>query len=209
MKTNTIRYGLPLLISLLWVLGMSGPVFAQNNVGAIQKKLSVLVDQNKNASPKVKQFIKAKLLPELSNSVIVNAINAQNARGMTLDEIRKIDAEWSTAEDELDIHKQMMTGTCANQVKSLAAKLGTIGEAFVMDNQGANVCQNELTSDYWQGDEDKWKNSFNNGAGGIDIGTEKLDRSSNMVLQQVSLPVVDKSGKVIGAICYGIKTEKL
>ncbi|MCG8334665.1 MAG: hypothetical protein MJE63_09115, partial [Proteobacteria bacterium] len=123
--------------------------------------------------------------------------------------INKIDEEWKAAEDFLEIHDKMMTGKCADEVRRLAGKYKAIGETFVMDNQGANVCQNELTGDYWQGDEAKWKNSFARGAGGLDIGVEKLDTSTNIVLQQISLPIIDEKGKVIGAICFGIKTNKL
>ncbi len=175
----------------------------------VKKKLINLTNQSQNTSGKTKKFIIAKLIPQITNSVIVSAVKAQNSKRVTLAEIKKIDQEWKDAEEELEIHNQMLTGKCADEVRNLVGKLVAVGETFVTDNQGANVCQNELTGDYWQGDEAKWKNSFNGGKGGIDIGVEKLDRSSNMVLQQVSLPVVDKDGKVIGAITYGVMTHRL
>ena len=168
-----------------------------------------LTNQNDKASAKTKKFIISKLIPQITNSVFVSAVKAQNSKGISMTEIKKIDQEWKDAEEELEIHDQMMTGRCADEIRKLVRKLAAIGETFVTDNQGANVCQNELTGDYWQGDEAKWKNSFNGGKGGIDIGTEKLDRSSNMVLQQVSLPVVDRDGTVVGAVTYGVMTERL
>ena len=77
-----------------------------------------------------------------------------------------------------------------------------------MDNQGAVVGENDLTSDYWQGDEAKWKNSFNGGKGGIDVGKVKFDKSANTQLQQISITIVD-GDKVIGAVTFGIVITKL
>jgi hypothetical protein len=71
------------------------------------------------------------------------------------------------------------------------------------------VCQDSLTSDYWQGDEAKWKNSFNAGKGGVDAGKVSFDKSANAQLQQVSLPIVGSGGKVIGAITFGIAVSEL
>ena len=84
-----------------------------------------------------------------------------------------------------------------------------IVEAFIMDNQGAVVGETNLTSDYWQGDEAKWTDSFSNSRGGINIGKEKYDKSAGTKLQQVSLPIIDEVGNVIGAITYGISTQRL
>ena len=66
-----------------------------------------------------------------------------------------------------------------------------------------------MTSDYWQGDEAKWENSFNGGKGGVDVGKIKFDKSANTQLQQVSLPIIDESGNVIGAITYGLAIDKI
>lgn len=182
---------------------------AQQKVTALTQKVKKLADKNNNASPKVKSFIKNTLVTFMTNPVLVSAVKARNAKKISMAEIKKIDEEWKAAEDFLPIHDEMTTGACADEIMRIADKQRAIGETFLMDNQGANVCQNELTGDYWQGDEAKWKNSFNKGTGGIDIGVEKLDSSSNLVLQQVSLPIVDSSGKVIGAICFGLMTDRL
>jgi hypothetical protein len=77
-----------------------------------------------------------------------------------------------------------------------------------MDNQGANVCQNELTSDYWQGDEAKFEKSYNGGKGAIFVDEVEFDDSSQAYLCQVSVPVMD-GDKAIGAITIGVDVEKL
>lgn len=169
--------------------------------------LTKLVDASTAAAPEMKDFVKAKLLPLCTNPVFVKAITEQNAKAVPLDKIKQTDALWQKAEDELPIQKELMTNACAEEIRRLAKELGSLTETFVMDNQGANVGQNALTSDYWQGDEEKWTNSFNAGKGGIDIGQPKLDKSTNKVDQKISLPVIDETGKVIGAVCFGVSLK--
>ena len=166
--------------------------------------LAKQVDSSPNASAELKTFVKSNLLPLCTNEVFVKTVAAQNAKGMTLDEIKQTDETWRSAEDFLPIHEELLSNECAAEIKRIAKNLPQITETFVMDNQGANVGQNQITSDYWQGDEAKWENSFKGGKGGVDIGEAKLYKSTNRIDQKVSLPIIDTSGKVIGAICFGI-----
>ena len=157
----------------------------------------------------LKRFVKANLIPLCINKTFVQQVMMQNAKQVSLEEIQKIDEQWKEAEDELPIQAEKMGNVCAKEIHKIVKQLPVLGETFVMDNQGANVGQNALTSDYWQGDEAKWKNSYKNAKGGIDVSDRKLDKSTNVVDQKVSLPIIDAEGKVIGAVCFGVKTEKL
>jgi hypothetical protein len=80
------------------------------------------------------------------------------------------------------------------------------GEAFLTDKKGANVAAYPATSDYWQGDEEKFTASFNDGRGKIFIGAVEYDESSNTHAAQVSVPVVDK-GKAIGVLIVGVTVD--
>jgi hypothetical protein len=171
--------------------------------------ISGQIDKSVDAGDKVKAFARAKLIPIMTNAVIVKEVKAQNAVGATLDDIKKIDDEWINAEDELPIHTEKMGNACAVELKKLVTQLTALTEVFVMDNQGANVGQNTLTSDYWQGDEPKWELSYNAGKGGVDISKTKLDKSTNAVDQKISLPILDENGTAIGAICIGINPDAL
>ena len=117
----------------------------------------------------LKSFIKAKLVPLCTNRVFAKEVAGQNAKGTSLDEIQAIDEQWKNAEEELPIHVEMMGNDCAKEIAKIVKQLPVLGETFVMDNQGANVGQNALTSDYWQGDEAKWKNSYKEAKGGVDV----------------------------------------
>jgi len=157
----------------------------------------------------LKAFVKVRLVPLCTNKTFAQEVSGQNAKQVSLDEIKKIDEEWKSAEDELPIQAEKTSNNCAKEIFKVAKQLPVLSETFVMDNQGANVGQNALTSDYWQGDEAKWKNAFKDGKGGIDVGKRQLDKSTNVVDQKVSLPIIDEQGKVIGAVCFGVKVEAL
>jgi len=126
-----------------------------------------------------------------------------------LDEIKTIDEAWIKAESMLPIQKEKLNNTCAAEVKKIVDKYPAVLEAFVMDDQGGVVGENNLTSDYWQGDEEKWTGSFNGAKGGVDVGKAKFDKSANATIQQISLPLIAKGGKVIGAITWGVAVDKL
>ena len=173
----------------------------------LKQKLTAEIHASPDASPKVKAFISEELVPLCTNPVFVEAVQAQNAKGMTLDAIKATDKAWAEAEEELPIHAELLSNKCAEEIRKITSSITAIAETFVMDNQGANVGQNELTSDCWQGDEPKWQNSYKNGQGGVDIGKNKLDRSSNRTMQQVSLPIISEDGQVIGAVTYGLSID--
>ena len=185
-----------------------GAATGQTTPADMAAKLVKEVDASK-ANAKAKAFAKDKLIPLCANKVFAKEVAAQNAKKVALDEIKKIDKQWIDAEEELPIHVEKMGNACAKEIKSVIKANSAIVEAFVMDNQGAVVGENNLTSDYWQGDEGKWKNSYKEGKGGVDIGDAEFDKSANAVLQQISLPIVDAKGKVIGAVTYGVAIDKL
>jgi uncharacterized phage infection (PIP) family protein YhgE len=63
----------------------------------------------------------------------------------------------------------------------------------VKDNKGLNVGQSDVTSDYWQGDEAKWKKSYKMGAGAVHnnvqtvaSAAEELSSSIGEISRQVS-----------------------
>ena len=99
----------------------------------------------------------------------------------------------------------------ANAVSAYLKKVvkrseGAFSEIFVMDNKGLNVGQSAKTSDYWQGDEAKWIETFTKGA--IHIGDVEEDESTQTFQVQVSWPL-ERDGEIIGAITFGIDVAAL
>ena len=139
-----------------------------------------------------------------SDSVIVAAVKAQNAKRVSLATIKSLDEQW-VAGKAATLVRQSTVGTCADYLRKLASTSTdpVYSEVFVMDNQGALVCANTRTTDYWQGDEAKWQRAFAEGKGSVFIDRPRYDDSSARNLAQISVPVVD-GGRAIGVITVGV-----
>jgi hypothetical protein len=143
-----------------------------------------------------------------TDSVIVEAVKAENAKGKTLDDIKAMDEKWKATAGVADFMQALMDNECAKKIQDIQKTQPYFSEIFVMDNQGGNVAMTDKTSDYWQGDEAKFEKSFNGGAGAVFVDDVEFDDSSQSYLVQVSVPVKD-GDKAIGAITFGIDVEKV
>lgn len=173
-------------------------------------KMSKIMDRALTQGVLTKELrtkIEVNFLSLIADKVLVAATIKQNQSKVPLAEIKKIDLEWREAEDFLPVQEEKQSNGCAKRLRKLMSR--SVVEIFVMDNQGAIVCENDLTSDYWQGDESKWTNSYKDGKGGIDVGKLKLDQSVDAMIQQISLPMFDTNGSVIGAITIGVVPSRL
>lgn len=189
---------------------MSVPATADDaKLGELQQRLASEIDASSKTGDKVKGFVKDHVFPLMRDAVLVTETATQNGRNVSLDEIEKIDEKWQAAEELLDVQSEKLQNACAKRRVEFVGQYPAVVEVFVMDNQGANVGQNALTSDYWQGDAPKWQNAYKDGQGGVDVAEPKLDKSSNIVIQQISVPILDEQGKAIGAICVGVNVDKL
>lgn len=160
------------------------------------------------APQKIKDLAQSKLAAFGKAQVIVDAVKAENATGKTLDQIKSRDKEWQATAGIADYMKALMESNCGKYLRSIQSSAPYYAEIFVMDNQGANVAMTDKTSDYWQGDEAKFKKSYNGGSGAVFVDKVKFDDSAQAYLVQVSVPVWDGS-QVIGAITFGIDVDKV
>lgn len=143
-----------------------------------------------------------------TDPIIVAAVKAQNEKNISLDEIKELDKKWQDHAGIADYMLVMMESECGKALRNIQKSAPYYSEIFVMDNQGANVAMTDKTSDYWQGDEDKFIKSYNKGNGAVFIDDVKFDSSSQAYLVQVSVPVKDGE-EVIGAITIGIDVDKI
>lgn len=153
-----------------------------------------------------------KLVPGLqawgSDPVLVEAVKERNQAASSLDDVKARDAEWLAYTGVSDFMESLMSNPAARELKSLESSRPYFTELFLMDRLGANVAMTNKTSDYWQGDEAKFTESFKGGAGAVHIGKVKFDESAQAYLVQVSVPVMD-AGSAIGAITVGINLDEL
>lgn len=142
-----------------------------------------------------------------TDPTIVAAVKAENAKGKTLAQIQELDKKWMATPGIVDYMKALMENECGKNLRKIQSSAPYYAEIFVMDNLGANVAMSDKTTDYWQGDEDKFIKSYSGGRGAVFIDEVKFDNSTQAYLVQVSVPVKD-GDKVIGAITFGINVDK-
>jgi outer membrane murein-binding lipoprotein Lpp len=150
-----------------------------------------------------------------ANPVLVAAIIAQNAAtgGYDQAKIDELDTQWRAEVDAAS--KPLIDATLANEASAYLAKVqedsaGKFTEIFATDAKGLNAAQSTVTSDYWQGDEDKFTESFGSGADAVFLGEVEQDESTQTFQSQVSVTVVDPAtGSPIGSITFGVDLSTL
>lgn len=145
-----------------------------------------------------------------SNTAIIDAIARQNEKTADLsnDEIIALDNEWRAGVDGGD--RTLIDTTLSNPASAFLSGLvessgGMIAEVFVMDARGLNVGQSGVTSDYWQGDEAKFTETYPLGPDSMHVSEVELDESTNAYQAQVSITISDPDTNTpIGAVTFGI-----
>lgn len=130
----------------------------------------------------------------VNSEAVWSSVVQQNEVTSSYDQakIDELDSQWRAQvdADQKPLIDELMGRPLSNYLKSVQENSGgVLTEIFVVDAKGLNVGQSAVTSDYWQGDEDKWKIPFN--SGGVDLGDVELDESTQVVQSQVSVPVRD------------------
>lgn len=170
--------------------------------------MPVLLTAAEKAPQKVIDLANKVLVKYGTDPVIVKAVNAENAKGKTPDQVKEYDKKWRETPGVADFMKLLMESECGKHIQSIQKSKPYFAEIFVMDNLGANVAMTDKTSDYWQGDEDKFIKSYNAGKGGIHISDVEFDDSTQAYLVQVSIPVKDGTN-VIGAVTFGVDVDRI
>ena len=142
------------------------------------------------------------------NPILIEAVKAQNAQNLSMETIKQRDEEWSNNDRITAFKMSLQRNKAGRYFKRNIDANAALAEAFLTDNQGANVAAYPATSDYWQGDEEKWIASYNNGEGALFIGPLEEDASTNTISAQISAPVKDK-GQTIGVLVMGITLNYL
>jgi hypothetical protein len=163
----------------------------------------------------LRAYAEEQLSKWLENPELIDAVRTQNVAHANLSQaqIDQLDLDWRAqrkSEDKPLIDRLLSHSSSAWLRERQAETASFVTEVFAMDNRGLNVAQSVETSDYWQGDEDKWQLTYGNGSGDIHISEVEFDESTGTYQSQVSMPIRDpNSGDLIGAITFGINVQSL
>ena len=169
--------------------------------------------QEPDYAPQVMEVANSELQSWITDPVLVFAIKEQNERHLTMSsgEVARLDRIW-IAEDG---HGPMTYDLLDRQASIILRdrrerSKGVITEIIVMDAYGLNVAISDATSDYFQGDEAKYKQTYLVGPDGVHISDIEFDESTLKVQTQVSLTVVDPDSRApIGAVTFGVDLQVL
>ena len=166
-------------------------------------------------APAMQSYFETEIAGWVQDPVLIEAVRSQNMRTRTYTqaEIDALDAAWRAeiGQSEQPTIAPVMNNAAANFLRDrVAATGGAITEIFVLDAKGLNVAASDTTSDFWQGDEAKFTETFPNGPGAVHMGDVELDESSQRFQGQISMTLTDpKTGVAIGAITVGVDAQAL
>ena len=158
-------------------------------------------------------FAQAQAAAWINHPAIFNAIRAQNVSTEMLSQtdINALDQTWRAEVGTADapLIASVMNNAASEHLRAHVTEAGgRITEVFVMDGRGLNVASSAITSDYWQGDEAKWIETYMQGPDAVHVSEIEFDESTQTYQVQVSMPVADPdSGTVIGAVTFGIDAQ--
>ena len=161
----------------------------------------------------VRRVIEREVLPWLQDAVVIQAIRLQNERhsDLTQADIAAFDARWrrETESPKRPLIDAVLSSDLSRYLHGVRTRSqGLLTEIFVMDAVGLNVGQSDMTSDFWQGDEEKWQRTCLGAPDAIFIDEVQEDESTQQFQSQVSMAVADpESGTVIGCITVGIDVD--
>lgn len=149
----------------------------------------------------------------ITDPVMIYAIKEANATndGITERQIQRLDRRWTSEDGSGPMIGDLLDRQASVLLRDRRERSGgVITEIIVMDRYGLNVAISDPTSDYFQGDEAKYQETFLLGPGAVHVSEIGFDESTRQIQTQVSLTVVDpETGEPIGAVTFGINLDAL
>lgn len=177
--------------------------------------LAASASQAADYAPAMQSYLESDIMAWATDPVILQAIRAQNAVTAAYDQaqIDALDTAWraEVGTSAMPTIAPVLTSAAADYLRSkVKESSGAITEIFLMDARGLNVAVSDTTSDFWQGDEDKFTMTYPLGAGAVHLGEVEMDESSQRYQGQVSITIADPAtGEVLGAMTVGLDAESL
>jgi hypothetical protein len=151
----------------------------------------------------------------LFQEIVLLSVDNQNKKyaGMSQGAIDALDQQWKAetkAEDQ-----PLISATLSNPLSSYLTRVqahskGLYTEMFVMDKNGLNVGQSNISSDFWQGDEAKFQKTFSVGPEVVFIDEPELDEELGLWLVQISFSIKDpKINAAMGAATIELNLTEL
>ena len=185
---NNVTYALALALGCAGLPAFAADAAEENAVAYVQAKLEILANE----------------------SLIWGALALSNHQNKNLDEqeILAKDELWRSQVGTKDpsLINAIANSAASEYLRSMIRESGgRITEIIVMDGTGLNAAISNVTSDYWQGDEEKFSETFPKGPGAVHEAEIEFDESANIYQQQISVTLVDPTTRFpVGAVTFGV-----
>ena len=180
--------------------------------------LSGAVAAAEPAKPDIQKLVTPEVIKQMrtwiESDIVRISIATQNKRLSKLDQatIDTLDKQWVKERESED--KPLIAATLSNPLSIYLSRmqgrsLGLYAEIFIMDQNGLNVGQSSITSDFWQGDEAKFQKTYDVAPDAVFIDEPEFDDEMKVWRGPVNFTVTDTDGKSIGAATVELNLTEL
>lgn len=176
----------------------------------------------------LRSMVDQAVMPLLKNDKLKAFLRVSNQQdpGLDMARIQQLDEAWKAASDGKIAVPEWISALLSTPESQYLKQWqnrhqGVFREVLLTDSRGVLVASSEMTSDYWQGDEEKVSRPlhmasatspeylhgwFDQGDGKNPTALIEYDESTRQFLVHVSYLIRDKQG-VTGILCLGINLE--
>lgn len=142
---------------------------------------------------------------------LLDGLREAASRSTSLERIKELDAQWLRERllEEKPLIRRVLQTPSSTLLANIARQYQPLfNEIFLSDHLGLLLASNEVTSDYWQADEDDYQRAKQLQLGQIHIGDIDYDGSTQSFQSKVSAPIHDpQDGSFLGVLSLGINIE--
>lgn len=142
---------------------------------------------------------------------LLNALRQVAARNTSMERINELNRQWlrELLLEEKPLIRRLLQTPPSRLLANIARQHHRLfNEIFLSDHSGQLVAISEVTSDYWQADEDDFRQAMRLAPGQIHIGDIEYDGSTQSFQSKVSAPIHDpRDGQFLGVLSLGINIE--
>ena len=147
------------------------------------------------------------------DETIRQSVRSANALKPTLESILELDEQWRQAASSgsnNSLVNSRLSNSLSNDLRAFQALTPGHTEIFVTDKAGALLSTTNVTSDYYQADEEWWTSTYQGGTGSVYISQPEFHESANAPSILVAVPIYDtRQGNLIGVLRTTISIDNL
>ncbi|WP_334119764.1 hypothetical protein [Limnobacter sp.] len=143
---------------------------------------------------------------------VVETVKSGNSKQLSKDAILELDKRWIKTLGKLPEAQEILESRTSALLAMEMKKKIYFKEVILTGNQGETLAMNKVTTDYWQGDEEKFLEVFDSNVPSRKpdsyISRARWDESTKAMIAKVSVPVYD-GDLMIGTLTVGVDLKRV